>query len=188
MFGTVQSLLTLLVTMAPVPITKPMEPSAFIGACRDQEKALATFFSDDAVWRPERKDALLVRLQVAGLVRPKAIIPRLLAHLDYRDEAYDKHKRPPSPELRYPVYGALKKYGAAAIPDLITHLKRDDPIADDRKASIEAYLSALLLIELSDDQDIGKSMARRRIRYEIDRFPKADFPRRKALLTDPILQ
>ena len=188
MFVSIQSLLTLLVTMAPVPITKPMEPTAFIGACRDQEKALATFFSDVAVWRPERKDELLVRLQVAGVVRPKAIVPRLLAHLDYRDDAYDINKRLPIPELRYPVYGALKKYGAAAIPDLITHLKRDDPIADDRKASIEAYLSALLLIELSDDQDIGKSMARRRIRYEIDRFPKADFPQLKAVLDHPILK
>ena len=175
-----------IIAMAPVPATKPMEPSAFLAASRDQETVLVTYFSDDAVWHPERKDALLVRLQIAGLVRPKAIIPRLLAHIDYHDDAQDK--RLSIPELEYPVYGALKKYGAVAIPHLIAHLKRDDPIDKDRKASIEAYLSVLLLSDLSDDRDIGKSMARARIRYEIDRFPKADFPRLKVLMDHQMLR
>lgn len=183
------ALITLAVPLAPVPNIKPsMEPSAFLAAGRDQERALVSYFSDELVWRPDRKDELLVRLQVAGVVRPKAIIPRLLTHLDYHDDAYDIHKKLPIPELEYPVYGALKKYGAAAIPDLIAHLKRDEPLADDRKASIEAFLSVLLLSDLSDDRDIGKSMARARIRYEIDRFPKADFPRLKALLAHQMLK
>lgn len=186
MCGTVLSIVALMATIAPVPATKPMEPSAFLTAARDQEAVLVTDFSDDAVWRPDRKDALLVRLQVAGLVRPKAIIPRLLGHIDYHDDAHEKKLS--IPELEYPVYGALKKYGAVAIPDLIAHLKRDDPVAKDRKASTEAFLSALLLSDLSDDRDIGKSMARARIRYEIDRFPKADFPRLKAVLEHPMLR
>lgn len=188
MFGTVHFCIALLVPMAPVPKVKAMEPSAFLKACRDQEAALVAFFSDESVWRPERKAELLVRLQVVGVVRPKVIVPKLLAHLDYYDDTYEIRQRLPAPEWEYPVYGALKKYGAAIIPELIAYLKKTDPPANERKARIEAYLSLLLLRELSDEKGVGKAMARARIQHELDQFPQADFPRLKTLLSDPLLR
>ena len=180
MFGTVYCFVLLVASMAPVP--KAIERDAFLAACQAQETELLKFFSDDDVWQPKRNAELLTELQIAGVVRPKGIVAKLLRHMAYTDDKFARNSRIPSPEQLYPAYGALKKYGAAVIAELFTYLKRDEQIEEGPKARIEAFLAAYLLCELSDDPAVGKALARIRIQHELDRHPKADFPRLKAIL------
>ena len=188
MFGTLPVCVALLVSMVPVPPEpKPMEPTAFLAACKAQESALSKFFADENNWKPERKAEMLVQLKIAGVVRPMAIVPTLLKHIDYYDDPYVIHRKP-TQEMLYPVYGALKKYGAVAIPELMTHLKRADPVVAGRPADLEASLSVRLLSDVSDERKCGAAIARIRIQYEMDRTPNAEFPRLKALLTSVLLK
>ena len=188
MFGTLPVFVALLLPMVPVPPDqKPMEPAAFLAACKAQESALSKFFADESNWKPERKAELLVQLKIAGAVRPMAIVPILIKRMDYYDDAYEIH-RMPTKEMTYPVYGALKKYGAVAFPELMKHLKRDDPYVDGRLANLETSLSVHLLSDVSDERKCGAAIARIRIQYEIDRTPNAEFPRLKALLTHVFLK
>ncbi len=184
MFGTLTIYVSLLVSMVPVPPDpKPMEPAAFLAACNAQEPALSKFFADESNWKPERKAEMLLQLKIAGVVRPMAIVPALIKHLDYYDDPLGFNRIPPTERI-FPVYGALKKYGTVAIPELMTHLKRADPVVAGRPADLEASLSVQLLSDVSDERKCGAAIARIRIQYEIDRNPNAEFPRLKALLTD----
>ena len=68
MFGTLPVCVALLVSMVPVPPDpKPMEPAAFLAACKAQESALSKFFADENNWKPERKTELLVTVPYVGL-------------------------------------------------------------------------------------------------------------------------
>ena len=188
MFGTLPVCVALLVSMVPVPPDpKAMDPAAFLAACKAQESSLSKFFADESNWKPERKAEMLLQLKIAGVVRPMAIVPTLLKHIDYYDDPYVIHRKP-TQEMLYPVYGALKKYGTVAIPELMTHLKRADPVVAGRPADLEASLSVQLLSDVSDERKCGAAIARIRIQYEMDRTPNAEFPRLKALLTSVLLK
>lgn len=188
MFSSISVCVALLAPVAPVPPDpKAMDPVDFLAACAAQEYSLAKFFADEQNWKPERKAEMLVQLKIAGMVRPMAIVPALMKHMNYYDDAHGTLMRPIS-EMQYPVYGALKKYGAIAFPELMKHLKRDEPYVDARPAHIEASLAISLLSAVSDERKCGKEIARIRIQYEIDRTPNAEFPRLKTLLTHVLLK
>lgn len=189
MFSTLPVCVALLVSMVPVPPDpKPMDSAAFLAACNAQEMALVKFFADENNWKPERKAEMLLQLKIAGVVRPMAIVPALMKHLDYYDDDYEQHKKIPAMEWLYPAYGALKKYGVAAYPELMDRLKRAEPVVDGRPAYLEASLALNLLIDVSDEKKSGKEIARIRIQFEIDRSPKSEFPRLKTLLKHVLLK
>ena len=74
MFGTLTICVALLLPMVPVPPDpKPMDPAAFVAACKAQESALSKFFAEESNWKPERKAEMLLQLKIAGVVRPMAI-------------------------------------------------------------------------------------------------------------------
>src|SRR5438552_371579 len=120
----------------PIPTATAIEPSDFLKACSLQEAAIIKYFESDQIWRPDRKGELLEQLRIVGILRPKVLIPILIHHIHYYDDAHKRNMKAPTPEEEYPVYGALKQYGNTAYPDLFVFLRRSDAVEKGRTADI----------------------------------------------------
>jgi len=80
------------------------------------EKALLRALSDEVLWTEEaHKDKLRAHLQATRVLRPAALVPVLIAHIDYTpvykpsDAGNPPHR--PSPEKRFPAAAALVAIG-----------------------------------------------------------------------------
>ena len=178
---------------ASIVATAPSE-SVFILDCKKQGLLAILYLKQQEHWKPENRDKLFLKLKVVSILTPEAAIAHLLPHLCYVDVQYTNSDRTrlPSLQLQYPVYGVLRKYGSAAIPSLMKHLKRPGPVGNDLDTRRELLLSALLLMNYSETPAIGRRLARERIKAELEyldeHFPDHEFPYLEALLNHQMLK
>lgn len=100
------------------------------------EKALLQALSDDALWTERaRKDELRAHLQAVRVWRPEALVPVLVAHVDYQPvyKAIDAFNPPynPSPKEMFPAATALAAIGLPAVPVILHEMRgldRDPPV------------------------------------------------------------
>ena len=144
------------------------------------EETLAQAIKDPTLWKDSaQKDTLLEHLRLLGRLKTSSAIPTLIEHIDF----HSAYGRPTTPlmktEVLYPVVGALRQVGVAAIPQILETLKTTDP--SDSKKSNQQRVSLLLysLILIYDQGGEGEAMARERIQIEIK---KAKTPQAEKLL------